>query len=173
MLLAKLHPAVRGCLDACDRCERILDALPAQLYATAAPGRAPIGAHLRHAVEHFTCLLRGLDEGLADYDARERDEQMERDPERFRAALAEVRRLLASIRPETLKKHITVCQTAAIDAAPSRMHSTVERELVFVSSHTIHHLAVVVSLCREQGIDLSDDLAIAFSTAAHRQAMAR
>ncbi len=143
------------------------------MYATAAPGRAPIGAHLRHAVEHFTCLLRGLDDGLADYDARDRDEYIERDADRFREALNGVRRDLTAISTETLKKPIIVCQTAALDADPSRLQSTVERELVFLSSHTIHHLAVVVNLCREQGIDLPEDLAIAFSTAAYRQTAAR
>ncbi len=174
MTLARaVHPAVRGCLDACGRCERILDAIPAELYAVAAPGRTPIGAHLRHAVEHFTCFLRGLEGGVADYDARDRDECIERDADRFREVLAGVRRDLVAIPDATLRKPIVVCQTAALDAAPSRLHSTVERELVFLSGHTIHHLAVVVNLCREQGIDLPDDLAIAFSTAAHRQAAAR
>jgi hypothetical protein len=123
-------------------------------------------------VEHFICLARGLDAGLVDYDARDRDESIERDPDRFREVLAQVCRKLRELPPAALKRRIAVRQTAALDAGPSRLESTVERELVFLSSHTIHHLAVVISLCREQGVELPEDLAIAFSTAAYRQAAA-
>lgn len=166
-------PAVRGCIDACGRCERIVDAISIEMFATAAPGRSPIGAHLRHAVEHFVCFLRGLSEGKVDYDARDRDESIEQDPHLFREAIAEVRRTLAGLTPAQLRARIEVRQTAALDAEPSTLESTVERELVFLSSHTIHHLAVVVTLCREQGVDLPEDLAIAFSTAAFRQTVSR
>jgi hypothetical protein len=142
------------------------------MYTTAAPGRTPIGAHLRHAVEHFICFIRGLEHGVADYDARDRDESIERDPERFREAIANVCRSMAAFTPEQLRQRIAIRQTAALDSEPSLLESTVERELVFLSSHTIHHLAVVVNLCREQGVDLPEDLALAFSTAAYRQTAA-
>jgi hypothetical protein len=162
-------PAVRGCLDACRRCEQIIDAISPECYATSAPGRAPIGAHLRHVVDHFSSLSRGLDAGLIDYDARERDESMERDPELLRQALWRISAQLRTIPAAALTRRIAVRQRAAIDAPPNRLESTLERELVFLSGHTIHHLAVVIGLCREIGIDISDDLALAFSTAAHRQ----
>ncbi len=166
-------PAVRGCLDACGRCEQILNAIPAELYATSVSGRAPIGAHLRHAVEHFFCFARGLEAGVIDYDARDRDESIERDPGCFREALEHVRRELSGLSRAALKRRIVVRQIAAMDAESSRMESTVERELVFLSGHTIHHLAVVIGLCREHGLELPDELALAFSTAAYRQAATR
>lgn len=168
-----VSPAVRGCIDACGRCERIVDAISLEMFTTATPGRTPIGAHLRHAAEHFICFLRGLNDGVVDYDARDRDESLERDPERFREALTDVCRTLTELSQAQLQQRIQIRQTAALDCAPSTLESTVERELVFLSSHTIHHLAVVVNLCREQGVDLSEDLALAFSTAAFRQTAAR
>lgn len=167
------NPAVRGCIDACGRCERIVDAISLEMFTTAAPGRTPIGAHLRHAAEHFICFLRGFSDGMVDYDARDRDEAIERDPERFREALAGVCRTLSGLTREQLQQRIRIRQTAALDCAPSTLDSTVERELVFLSSHTIHHLAVVVNLCREQGVDLPEELALAFSTAVFRQTAAR
>jgi hypothetical protein len=168
-----VSPAVRGCIDACGRCERIVDAISFEMFATAAPGRSPIGAHLRHAAEHFICFLRGLGDGVVDYDARDRDESIERDPACFREALAGVCHTLSTLTPDQLRQRIVVRQTAALDSEPSTLESTVERELVFLSSHTIHHLAVVRNLCREQGVDLPEDLALAFSTAAFRQTAAR
>lgn len=143
------------------------------MFSTAPPGRTPIGAHLRHAAEHFICFLRGLGDGVVDYDARDRDESIERDPVLFREALSDVRRTLTGLTLAQLRQRIEVRQTAALDCEPSTLESTVERELVFLSSHTIHHLAVVVNLCREQGVDLPEDLALAFSTAAFRQTASR
>lgn len=165
--------ALRGCLDACDRCERVLDTISPEMFAGTSPEGYPIGSHLRHTLDHFVCLLRTLDEGFVDYDGRDRDPELEQNPERFRALLREVRDGLRSLPAETLQQPIKVHQIAALDADRSILDSTVERELVFLSSHTIHHLALVVHLCRTQGVDLPEDIALAFSTAAYRKSTAR
>lgn len=165
--------ALRGCLEACDRCESVLDAITAEGYTHALSGEQPVGSHLRHALEHFQCFVEGLDRGLVDYDARERNEAAERDPEQCRALLRKVRARIAAIRPDQLDWPLVVNQIAALGAEPSALNSTVQRELVFLSSHAIHHLAVIVPLCRSAGIELPQDISLAFSTAAHRQATAR
>jgi hypothetical protein len=163
-------PALRGCLEACDRCERILDAINPDIYAGALPGRYPIGSHLRHTIEHFHCFFAGLDAGVVDYDARPRDEELERSMDRFRDVLNDVRGQLGAIATESLSRPIRIRQIAALDSEPSVFESNIARELAFLSSHTIHHLALVVHLCREHEVDLPEDISLAFSTAAHRQA---
>jgi hypothetical protein len=162
--------ALRGCLDACDRCERIIDAITPEIYSGALPGRHPVGSHLRHTLEHFQCFLAGLETGIVDYDARPRDEDLERNIDRFRAILDAVRSQLASLDAELLSRPIRVMQIASLHAEPGKFESNVARELVFLSSHTIHHLALVVHLCREHDVELPEDISLAFSTAAHRQA---
>jgi len=162
--------ALRGCIDACDRCNRVVDAITPEIYSGALPGRYPIGSHLRHVIEHFQCFLAGVDDGLIDYDARARDESLERNMDAFRAKLREVRTAIARIDESTLSESIQICQIASLDAGPQTYASTTERELVFLSSHTIHHLALVVHLCREYGVELPEDISLAFSTAAHQQA---
>lgn len=166
------HSALRGCFDACDRCERVLDAISPELYANALPGRYPVGSHLRHMIEHFQCFLHGVDDGLVDYDARQRDEELERNTDKFREALDEVRRGLDRLARGSLTRPIRVRQIASLDSDPTDFDSTLARELAFLSSHTIHHLALVVHLCRENGVDLPEEISLAFSTAAHRQASA-
>ena len=53
---------------------------------------ASIGAHVRHVLEHYRLFLEGLAEGEVDYDARERDTDVERSAG---AAADEARRLIA------------------------------------------------------------------------------
>src|SRR5947199_4753853 len=39
---------------------------------------ASIGTHLRHILEFYECFLDGVDSGHIDYDARKRDQSIER-----------------------------------------------------------------------------------------------
>lgn len=167
-----VSPAVQGCVESCERCEQILDALTGDMFAAHKEGHQPIGAHLRHALDHMICFLRGLPDGIVDYDGRDRDEALERDPELFRKALEESKNALRSITEESLSDSIQIRQTPSLKSEPAIVSSTVERELLFLSSHTIHHLALVVYFCREEGVVLPEETALAFSTSAYLKASA-
>ncbi|KAB2959616.1 MAG: hypothetical protein F9K18_11520, partial [Thermoanaerobaculia bacterium] len=52
--------------------------LPDAGYVTSAGAAAPVGAHFRHVIEHYSCFLSGCAGGRMDYDARERDPELER-----------------------------------------------------------------------------------------------
>ena len=166
-------PPVQGCIEACERCEGVLDAITSEMFMGERPGHKPIGAHLRHALDHMLCFVRGLPEGLVDYDGRDRDEALERDPELFRKKLREVMAALRAIPQERLRDVLPIRQRASLDSEPAELNSTVERELVFISSHTIHHLALVASFCRDEGVDLPEETSLAFSTSAYLKATAR
>ena len=58
-------------------------------------------------------------------------------------------------------------QTAAAGAEPVTVESNLERELVFLSGHTIHHIAIMALVIRERGVRIPEGLDMAFSTAAH------
>lgn len=159
--------SVQGCLEACERCGRVLDAITPEHFARTPTDHQPIGAHLRHALEHMICFTQGLPDGLVDYDARARDEIMERDPEIFRKALHELMDSIRSISSERMGDVIRVRQTVSLDTEPVVLESTIGRELAFLSSHTIHHLALVVQFCREEGIDFPEEMSLAYSTSAY------
>lgn len=164
------HPAIAGCIEACRRCEAALDQL-AELVRAGRDGEAhAVGAHLRHCLDHFACFEAGLDRGLVDYDARERDPRLEQDPESIRQRLGAIRDFLRSLGREGLRGPVRVSQMAAPEAGPVVVESSLERELMFLSGHTIHHLAVIAELARQEGVELPEDIAVAFSTAAHRAA---
>lgn len=158
----RLAPAVQGCVEACRRCRILVETVAGQ-EGTAYQA---IGPQLRHCLDHFRCFLRGIDSGLVDYDARERDENLERDPTRFLNALDEVVGRVKSVDPG-LGRTLAMRQEAAPGGNSRTVDTTVERELLFLSSHTIHHLAIMTLLARREGVEVSRDLGMAFSTASH------
>ena len=166
-------PSVQGCLEACERCESVLDAVSDDLFVSGKDGHQPIGAHLRHALDHLICFLRGLPEGVVDYDSRDREASLERDPALFREALEESKNALRALSKERLGDSVRIRQSASLGSEPVTVSSTVERELLFLSSHTIHHLAMLVFFCREEGIELPEETSLAFSTSAYLRASAR
>jgi hypothetical protein len=160
--------AIEGCLEACRRC----DAVVGSILAQDAAAYAAVGPHLRHCLDHFTLLLDGWPTGAVDYDARERDERAERDPARAREVLRGIARGVAAIRPGDLAREIQVRQAAAPGRPPLASRSRLERELVFLSSHTIHHIAIMVLAAGAAGVTIPADLAVAYSTEAHRASVA-
>jgi hypothetical protein len=160
-----LPPAIAGCIDACRRCDTLIglaggDRAPSGSYSL-------IGPHVRHCLDHLRCFLRGLAAGVVDYDARDREVVVEIDPRLARERLATVVEDLRALDPHRLGRPLRVRQSAALGAAPITVDSNLERELVFLSGHTIHHLAIMAILVRGRGLAIPEDLGIAFSTAAH------
>lgn len=160
-------PAIEGCLAACRRCEALIHIVARKPADVATRAFEIIGPHLRHCLDHFVCLLRGLDSGVVDYDARDRDERIEKDPHQFLSALDVVVRQLRELDPATIRRGLTLRQESAPDGGSRSYDSNVERELVFLSGHTIHHLAIMKLLAKREGVELPDDLAMAFSTASY------
>jgi len=148
----------------------ILDALaPAHYRQPSADTfmRATIGAHVRHILDHVAPIIDLADGALLNYDHRTRLTQIERDPQ---AASAELARLLAALaRPDALStKLITVSVIAAGDAPPVMARSTIERELAFALSHTIHHGASIRGILLGLGLAAPATLGYAPSTLAHK-----
>src|ERR1043166_5979436 len=79
--------------------ERLSDAL----YAEPRGSWAPVGAQYRHILEHYHSFFAGLADARVDYDARARDERIERERG---AALEATRECLAALQ--------------ALDAGPDR-----------------------------------------------------
>jgi uncharacterized damage-inducible protein DinB len=138
---------------------------------------ASIGAHVRHVLDHYRLFLAGLPAGEVDYDARERDTDIERSA---CAAAAEARRLIAAFAAlatpaATMNGHSSLNWAATPlrvrqqgDYEPGRFdgcESHAERELLFLASHAVHHQALIAMLARAQGLAVSDTFGLAPSTA--------
>ena len=106
-----------------------------------------VGAHVRHCLEFYQCLFDGLESGEVDYDARERNPEIESHRE---AALREVRRLRTVEWPrlQVLSRDTPLRVCESLEA---RQATSLGRELGFAASHTVHHLALIAVLLRDHG----------------------
>jgi len=164
----RVPDVVAGCLEACLRCHAVVAAVVEQ-----DPAAFPsVGPHLRHCVDHFGLLLDGWRSGSVDYDARPRDLRLERDPRAMRDALDAIAGSLGAIRSADLTSPVTVTLSAAPGRPSLASPSRLDRELVFLSGHTVHHIAIMVFAARAAGVELPSRLAVAYSTEAHRESFA-
>lgn len=159
---------VTGCLEACRRCEAVVAAVIEQDRSA----YGAVGPHLRHCVDHFRLLLDGWRSGLVDYDARDREPRLEQDPRAMSEALDAILASLSAIGQDDLRRELTVTQSAAPGRPPASSPSRLDRELIFLSGHTIHHIAIMVLAARTAGIEIPSQLAVAYSTEAHRESFA-
>jgi hypothetical protein len=150
---------------------RLLERLDDTVYATTAPGLPPhrAGAHLRHVLEFYQCFLEGLDWSHIDYDARRRDESVERSR---KAAAATIRSIIHSLQthPEVRQERIVWVRMEDALCSGVRdafMESSLSRELQVLSSHTIHHFALIAMTLRAHGVQLDADFGMAPSTLRH------
>ena len=149
----------------------LLERLDDSVYSATAPGFAPhrAGAHLRHLLEFYQCFLDGLDSSHIDYDSRRRDESIERS--RHTAAIA-IRSIIhaldtrAALHEERIV-WVRMEDAESNDVSDSFMESSLSRELQVLSSHTVHHFALIAVTLRAHGVQMDPDFGMAPSTLRH------
>lgn len=122
-----------------------------------------IGAQLRHCIDLWECLLRDLAGGdVIDYAKRERDPALERCPELGRARLTAL--------ADTLREHFASTPDRSVRVASEEglLESSLARELDFLASHTVHHLAIVAVKLRLLDHPVPTTLGVAPATRAYR-----
>ena len=140
---------------------------------------ASVGAHLRHSLEHAQCcssaiesLRSGSRTPILNYDGRERDAELERDPAYL---AARSRELAAGISDgDGVDLDAEVLAAFALDASgeDALLPSTLRRELAFAAHHATHHFFVAGLVAKSHlGVALPDDVGRAPATLRHdRQA---
>ncbi len=160
--------AISGCTAAVDRCLELVSQTDDRAFSHTPEGHGSIGEHLRHCIDHFVCFFRDFRSGRVNYDARERSADIETDRAIASAAMQGILHQLSALENERLDQQLVVYQTAAPDESPIEMNSSLSRELVFLSGHTVHHLALMVLIAERAGGAPSTELGVAYSTTAHR-----
>jgi len=147
---------------------RLVGRLDDTAYATTPRGLAPhrAGAHLRHILEFYRCFLEGLDRSHIDYDARRRDEAIEYSRDAASAAIRSIVHVLETSRDIHQERIIWVRMEDADNYAvrDGFMESSVSRELQVLSSHTVHHFALIAITLRMHGVEIDSDFGMAPST---------
>lgn len=148
----------------------LLDGLSVDAYQRKLPPQFPssIGAHIRHIIDHFVAVVNGCQEAHIDYNVRQRFSDVEQFPETAIAHLEDIRLWLDKITENDLDVQLTVVSEIDVCRQHStRCQSTLGRELVFVSSHAIHHYALIRIMCGMQNKVLPEFFGYAPATISH------
>lgn len=132
-------------------------------------GNSTIGQHLRHTLEFFICLEKGLEAGVINYDKRAHDKLIESD--KF-LALSTLNRIQEFVLSQSFDRVLKL--EAGYDLAKEEF-VTIEtnflRELVYNIEHAVHHMAIMKIGIREVAptINLPHDFGIAASTIRYQE----
>lgn len=151
----------------------LLGRLDQHRFSTSPQGMVPhrASSHLRHIIEFYECFLDGLEPTHIDYDARRRDVTLESS---IAVAADRICRIIARLEAETLLRYdgvlfVRMEDAAGFDLADPFLMSSVARELMTLSSHTIHHFALIAMTVRAHGVVVDPDFGVAPSTLRYRE----
>lgn len=140
--------------------------------STASPTNGTVGQHFRHCLEFATCFLAGLSDRKINYHDRQRDPHTETDRLYCRWQFLTTARVLTAFPATWQDNHLFVKPELA--GVPGEVdfwcQSSIERELDFIQSHTIHHYALIAVKLRAAEIMVPSDFGVAPSTLAYWQA---
>lgn len=152
----------------------LVDRLDASAYADSPAGlyQHKAGAHLRHIIDFYDAFFQGLKQGRIDYSARRRDAQTEKDRH---FAMARLERLAELFRTMRLPDGPVLVRVEDADLGTNPdcwMPSSVARELQVLSSHTIHHFALIAVTLQAHGVTMEPSFGMAPSTLRHAKGRA-
>ena len=131
------------------------DALQPLHYST-------VGQHVRHVTEFYLCALKGYENGIVDYDARERNILIEVDKDFTVETLQNVKLHLQTLKSD--RNLILIGKFGGDETL--EIPSSFFRELTYLIEHTIHHLAIIKIGLNEvyPEIKISKNFGVAHST---------
>lgn len=128
-----------------------------------------IGDHIRHMLDHYLALRKGLSSGCIDYESRDRDPEIGSDPEAARRAVDSMLEFL-----ETLGNQDDMAVKVVSDNGEDPLtQSTLSRELNFLLSHTVHHFALIAMICGSRKQSLPEGFGVAPSTLRYQTAQSQ
>lgn len=168
-------PAVEGLIEenllTLAQLRNLVDDLPPDAYRQTfgAHGHHTLGKHVRHIIDHYGALLNGLKRGAQaiDYEARRRDEALEQWPQKAADRLAAIEVSLSVLATRSAPESLSL--DYPLDEDRLSLLSSLARELAFLTSHTIHHMAIIALLAEQVGIGLPASFGVHPSTLRHWQ----
>lgn len=128
-----------------------------------------IGGHVRHNLDHIEMLLRGALDGEVCYDHRDRGTDVERSRLAAMEAIIRLVHELASFPWEEVPQALRLSTLVAPESPPVVALTSLDRELAFVVSHTIHHNALIAVMGKLLGAALPFEFGYAPSTIVHKR----
>jgi uncharacterized protein (DUF486 family) len=119
-----------------------------------------VGQHTRHIIEFYGCLSAGIQDGVVNYDLRERNTDIETNKD---LALSYLNNILTTYGDLIQTDSPLVLK---ILISNGLIQSSLCRELVYLIEHTTHHLAIIKIGLNEAypTLTLADNLGVSVST---------
>jgi hypothetical protein len=131
-----------------------------------------IGGHARHIIEFYDCLLQSAETGIVNYDARQRDLQIEQN---LAYALAIVEKMIKKLQNiDFSEKKLYLASTFGTFQS-EKTPTSFEREAIYLIEHSIHHFALMrigIQTCYPK-ISVEKEFGVAFSTLDFREEKVR
>lgn len=131
-----------------------------------------IGQHFRHIVDMFLVVSYPSNPSQIDYDARRRGALVETSREAALSELNVIKVYMSAFlmdleeAEDWLAQDVQIKTEVSIEETHSvRLKSNRLRELVFTSSHAVHHYAIIAIHAKIQGIVLDEAFGVAPATA--------
>lgn len=127
-------------------------------------GGSTIGQHIRHTLEFFICLLHNDSSDLVDYNARQRDIDIQTNAVK---AIALIDQITGLLQIHSNDRPLKLVVNYSFDADDySIIDSNYFRELSYNIEHAIHHMAMIKIALREVApyVILPNNFGIAPST---------
>ncbi len=158
-------------LDLLEQCAQSILLCGQERYVKAGKyQQSSVASHVRHILDHYHSLAHVIEAAKrdgssleVDYSKRQRNRACENNMEAALEEIAVLKKqlpLLAAAKNSELK-----IRDEAPKASSEPCSSSLARELLFVASHTVHHLAFIALLMRSASLAVPPAMGIAASTA--------
>jgi len=126
------------------------------------------GTHMRHILDHYLALQDGLSQGLVNYNKRNRYSSVETCPQTALLEWQKVEQWLIQVSQLDADMPLAVASEISVNKTQNtQTQSTLARELVFVSSHAIHHFSLLAVINSLLGNKDEDNFGVAPNTATY------
>lgn len=150
------HSLIRDNISLLEQSSALVEQLEVTHYPT-------VGPHFRHVVDHYTLFLSSFSSGVIDYDLRQRDAASETCCDHLLARINGIVDQFSALDVKTNAPLKVKCATCTALNSKEEL-STIGRELMFLHSHAVHHLAMITLKLEVAGVKVDPTVGLAPST---------
>lgn len=136
----------------------LLDGISSKIYTdtSIAPFYSSIGRHIRHILDFYTSIFKGIETNNIDLTARERDNKIETDICYAKTKIEGILLELKSCIKDELHLNIIYSLTDDLGQGKVTLPTNLYSILIHANSHTIHHYAIISYLLNANKIVIND-----------------
>ena len=130
--------------------------------------QSDIGTHFRHILEHYQCFFVQLNETNFRFDKRPRDSRLGSELDYAKKTILGFIDRFKQFDMSLFDRQYTISEqygeSGLQDQLIDGIETSLERELMFLQSHTVHHYAMIAAMTRSLGVAPDDEFGVAIPT---------